>query len=185
MRASLTDWLIRHSSGRLALAALAATVLFMLTVVPAGDAKVAVHAGTAGQPDTSLHYTAQDLYRMAGQLGAAGRSAYLASRLAGFDLCFPALYGAGLALALGWLARAFAPASAWRWIPLLPLAAALADYLENAAVALVMLRYPAPTPVIDQLAGGLTALKWALVGASLVAIVASGVFRLARGRSDP
>ena len=75
----------------------------------------------------------------------------------------------------------------WRRANLVPLLGMLFDFLENAAAALVMARYPQPTPVVDMLAGVLTALKWLFVYASfallLVTLLAAAWRRLKSGRS--
>ena len=47
----------------------------------------------------------------------------------------------------------------------------LLDFLENFANILVMLRYPAHTPVIDWLAPLFTMTKWSLVGMSFAVLV--------------
>ena len=53
---------------------------------------------------------------------------------------------------------------------LLPLAALAFDFLENAATSIVMARYPLKTPLLAQLAGVLTSVKWLLVGLSFTAL---------------
>ena len=54
---------------------------------------------------------------------------------------------------------------------LLPVLGLLFDYLENGATSIVMARYPDLTPILPQLAGVITALKWFFVGGSFVVLV--------------
>jgi hypothetical protein len=124
--------------------------------------------GSAHSPDTSLFYSAGDLYRMAEAYGEQGRQAYVKARFT-FDLVWPLVYTLFLAAAISWVfGRAFASDSRWQRANLAPLLGALFDYLENLSTSLVMLRYPAQTPVLDALASVFTASKWGFLGASFV-----------------
>ena len=79
------------------------------------------------------------------------------------------VYALFLTTAVSWIyGRAFPPGSPWRLANLLPLLAALFDYLENVATSIVMLRYPQPTALIDVLAPVFTVVKWSLLGLSFV-----------------
>lgn len=162
------------SRGWLVLVALAIFLIFMALVLPrqAADAK----AWTAGapQPDTSLFYSAADLYAMAEAFGPEGRQAYIRARFT-FDLIWPLVYGLFLVTAISWLAsRAFAETGPARQLNLLPVAAVALDYLENVATAVVMARYPAPTPIVSDLAPLFTLVKWILVTGSGLALLAVG-----------
>ncbi|MBN1149545.1 MAG: hypothetical protein JXA78_19950, partial [Anaerolineales bacterium] len=81
-----------------------------------------------------------------------------------------------LVTATSWLyARGFEQRNRWRLANLAPLAALLFDYLENLSTSLVMLRYPARTPVIDVLAPVFTLVKWLFVGCSFVLLLAGAL----------
>jgi hypothetical protein len=169
------------SSGRAALAGLAVFVLFMIFVLPAQSRNAEAYSGGTS-PDTSYFYSADDLYCMAEAYGAEGRAAYIRARFT-FDLVFPLVYGFFLTATIGWsLARAASENSRWRLLNLFPLAGALFDYLENVSTALVMGRYPDPTPVVASLAPLFTALKWFFVNGSFVILVAALLFALGRRR---
>lgn len=181
----LAAWIEAKTTGGLALGALVVFLVFTALVLPrqAGEAEQA--SGSSASPDTSLFYTAGQLYEWAEAYGAAGRAAYIQARLT-FDVAWPLVYTLFLATALSWLmARAFAAGSGWRRANVVPLLGMLFDFLENGATALVMARYPAETPVVAQVAGVLTLLKWLFVGGSfvllLVGIVAAG-WRWGQGR---
>jgi hypothetical protein len=90
-----------------------------------------------------------------------------------FDVIWPVAYTLFLATALSWLyARAFAPGSPWRLANLAPVLGALLDYAENLSTSLVMLRYPARTPLVDTLAPLFTLTKWIFVGGSFALLLA-------------
>jgi hypothetical protein len=134
-------------------------------VLPQQATKAEQETGSGDAPDTSFFYTPGDLYRMAESYGEEGRQAYVRTRFT-FDLIWPLVYTLFLVTAISWVYRAFDSNSPWQRANLVPLLGALFDYLENLATSLVMLRYPAQTPVVDLLAPLFTALKWGLLGAS-------------------
>jgi hypothetical protein len=168
----VSAWLSRVSTGWVALAALVIFVLFTALVLPRQAGQAAQATGSADSPDTSFFYTPGDLYRMAEAYGEAGRQAYVRARFT-FDLIWPLVYTLFLATAISGVFRpAFAPDSRWQRANLVPLLGALFDYLENLSTSLVMLRYPAQTAVVDLLAPLFTALKWSLLGASFLLLIA-------------
>ncbi|MGD9147991.1 MAG: hypothetical protein PVI80_20660 [Anaerolineae bacterium] len=164
----ISDWMRRVSTGWVALAALLIFLLFTALVLPQQAAKSQQETGSAVSPDTSFFYAPADLYQIAESYGEAGREAYIRARFT-FDLVWPMVYTLFLATAISWVfGKAFAPDSLWQRANLVPLVGALFDYLENLSTSLVMLRYPAQTPVVDLLAPVFTALKWGFLGVSFV-----------------
>jgi hypothetical protein len=169
--ARLSGWISRVSSGWVALATLAVFLVFSALALPAQAAKAEADAGDAGTPDTSLYYSARDLYRMAEAYGERGRAAYVKARFT-FDVVWPVVYTLFLSTAIGWLyGKAFAAHSRWQRANLAPLLGAGFDYLENLSTSVVMLRYPAHTAVVDSLAPLFTVVKWAFVGGSFALLV--------------
>jgi hypothetical protein len=168
----LSDWLVRVSTGWVALAALAIFLLFSALVLPRQASSAAEETGDAASPDMSFYYSAGDLYGMAESYGASGRAAYVRARFT-FDLVWPLVYALFLVTAISWTSRqAFPPGSPWRLANLLPLLAALFDYLENIATSVVMLRYPEPAALIGALAPLFTMAKWSLLGLSFLLLFA-------------
>ena len=166
--------MLRQVSGRLyrvtnawsTLGALVVFLLFGALVLPRQAALSSLQTADAGSPDTSLWYSADELYHMAEAYGPLGRQAYVRARFT-FDLVWPVVYGAFLATAISWFyARGFVPGSRWRLANVIPVLGMLFDYLENLATSAVMWRYPNRTPVLALLAPLLTLVKWAFVGAS-------------------
>lgn len=175
MARGISAWLHKISSGRLTLAATLVFALFTSLVLPYMATSSAEQTGSQESPDTSFFYTAEDLYRMAQDYGEVGRQAYLRARWS-FDVVWPLVYCVFLATAISWLThRALPSKSRWQRANLVPLLATLFDYLENLFASVVMLRYPDPTPILATLAPWMTAVKWVLVGASFVLLLAVGL----------
>lgn len=166
-----SGWLYRVSTVWISLAALVIFLLFTILVLPRQSAGAGEVSGEAGAPDLSFFYTPDDLYRMAEAYGEAGRQAFVDARLT-FDVVWPLVYLFFLSTSISWLlSRGLAPGSRALRLNLLPTGAVLLDFLENFANILVMLRYPAHTPVIEWLAPLFTMTKWSLVGMSFIVLV--------------
>jgi hypothetical protein len=171
MLTEFSKWVSKVSSGWVALVALLIFLVFTAMVLPGQSAKMDSYSGSAGSPDLSLYYSANDLYQMADTYGAEGRSAYIHARFT-FDLAFPIIYLFFLSTGISWVnRRVFEPESRWQLTNLLPFGALLFDLLENASAALVIGRYPETTPVVPYLAGFFTTLKWVFVGSSCLMLV--------------
>ena len=153
------------------------TLLFISTIaiLPSLQGTM-IEDGGSESPDLSLYYSAEDLYRMAENYGAEGRSDYIRMRFT-FDLIFPLIYGGFLFSGTGWL---FNPESqeSRRWkINTLPLLGVLFDYLENIATSIVMWRYPIRTPILDTAATIFTPVKWVIISICFILILV-GLIRL-------
>jgi hypothetical protein len=180
----ISDWLRQVTNGWVALSALAVFLLFSALVLPGQSAVSETNAGDAGSPDTSLYYSADDLYHMAEMYGEQGRAAYVRARYT-FDVIWPVVYTVFLSTAISWVyGRAFAPSSRWQRANLAPVLGALFDYLENLAASVVMVRYPNRTPVIDTLAPVFTLVKWVFVGGSFALLLAGVVARIFSGNRE-
>jgi hypothetical protein len=168
MLGTVSDWLGKVSTGRVALAALVLFLAFTALVLPQQASQAEQVTGNGDSPDTSLFYSPQALYDMAEAYGKAGRQAYVRARFT-FDLVWPFVYTFFLLTATSWaFRRAFPPDSRWQRANLVPLLALLFDYLENVSTSIVMLRYPAETAVVDLLAPVFTLFKWSTLGAAFL-----------------
>jgi len=156
---SLSTWLTRISTGRIAAAAFIFFLLFTAIVLPDQAAKAELSSGSTESPDTSFLYTAQDLYRMAEGYGEAGRAAYIRARFT-FDIIWPLVYSTFLLTAAGWLGGRLFSGSRWELLNLLPLAGTLFDFLENTGASVVFARYPDRAPLLASLTPVFTLLKW-------------------------
>ena len=183
MGKKLSEWLHRISREWVALAALAVFVVFTALFLPGQGTQTDQYGHEIGIPDLSMAYSPSDLYALAEAYGPEGRVAYIRARFT-FDVIWPVVYTLFLVTAMSWSARrAFAADSRWQRANLVPLLAALFDYLENTATSLVMARYPARAPVVAALATLFTPLKWLFVAAS-VALLLICVCMAARRRFE-
>lgn len=134
--------------------------------------------GVEISPDTSILYSADDLYAMAEAYGSGGRGYYIYSRYT-FDVAWPLVYLLFLATSISYLFRSLpVTKTPWRLINLLPLAGAVLDLLENNAASLVMYRYPLPTPIVAHLTPVFTLLKWVVIGFCFIALAGGILLRV-------
>ena len=157
-------------------------LLFMLVVLPGMAARTAEMTGGAPSPDTSLFYTARDLYEMAEIYGEAGRAFYISTRFT-FDIIWPLVYLLFFTAVITAVFRPFAPTSLWRKANLLPGGGAIFDFLENTGASVVMYRYPLSTPLVAELTPVFTFVKWLLIAASMAAILLGILLRLVGSKS--
>ena len=174
----LSDRIRGVSTGRVALSALVVFVLFTALVLPDQAGRAETYTGDSGSPDQSFYYVTSDLYHWAEAYGPEGRAAYIRARFT-FDLIWPLVYALFLATANSWVnRRAFGADSPWQQTNLVPVLGMIFDYLENASTSLVMIRYPAATPVVDTFASVFTMVKWLFVYGSFLLLLAGTVLGL-------
>ena len=126
------------------------------------------NASGAGTPDLSFLTPQASCHRWPKRMARTGRQAYIHARFT-FDVAWPLVYTFFLVTAMSWLfQRGFPPESPWQLANLVPLLAALFDFLENITTSWVMARFPEPAPLAGILASLATPLKWTLVGGSVL-----------------
>lgn len=155
---------------------------FNIVFFPARSQRLTAYLGYQTTVLDSHFFTPpQDVYRYFSDLGAPGRQLYALSEVT-LDLLYPLLYGIFLGLLIAWLcSRLFPASSGLRWLPLLPLAGALADLGENLSITVLLLVYPSQLPWLVYLANLFGMLKWAFVLSSLALILlGSGLYTLNR-----
>ena len=182
----LSALLQRLSLGSVVLLATLIFIVFTATVLPRQSAAAEANGAGAATPDLSFFYTPTELVRMAEAYGVDGRQAYVRARFT-FDVAWPLVYTFFLVTTTSWLFRRGFPAeSRWQFANLVPLLAALFDFLENMTTSWVMLRFPDQAPLAGILASLATPLKWIFVGGSflllVVGIVAAIVTAIRRGQ---
>ncbi|MEP6494811.1 MAG: hypothetical protein ABJF01_19145 [bacterium] len=164
----LTATLSARTTARTLAVVTAALVAALVTVqildAPWSLVRLERLAGTRAIPDMELHYSVRGVYDILGALGAVGRRFYLTRVLGGFDVVFPSLAALWGGMAMTLVVRRLKAGGAMmtgalHWLPLLPFAAGAFDYLENAALATLVMTFPSPHPYIAVLAGSLTTLK--------------------------
>ena len=167
----ISNWLYRISTGWVALAGLVIFLVFTALVLPGQAEQAESYSGDVGSPDSSFFYTADRLYQFAESYGPQGRQAYIQARWT-FDVVWPLVYTAFLATSISWASKqARQPHPLLKGLNLTPIFGMVLDFLENTAASIVMARFPMKTPILSNLAGFFTAIKWALIGASFLALV--------------
>lgn len=115
-------------------------------------------------------YSVDEFRETLTRAGDTGRAVY--RRFMWLDVFFPAIYGTFWLGVFERVARAWG--GRWRSLPVVPVATALIDYVENAFVALGVLSFPAEAPLAVRSASTATQLKGVatllLVGCALAAL---------------
>jgi hypothetical protein len=170
---------------RLLLALLVVYVPFFVVYFASPIAFSLPHAAGAchGQPvlDQRWGYSAERVADYLDGCGVAGRAAITAQQDA--DLAYPALFGAVLTVALALLLRAVQlPERHWAHaLVLLPTITAVADYLENTGIRVLLVTYPQQPPIIPAMSAVTTvklATGWACIGVLVMLAAAAGIRRL-------
>lgn len=130
-------------------------------------------SGGVGLLDLEFFYTAQEAYVSLTKYGEAGRALY--KNFLAADFIFALCYGLGFSLLFTRLLKALDQSESW-WMKfnLLPLAIALADYMENIFIYAMLNLYPQHTPLVGTLAGIATLSKQLLIFVSLLFLL-SGI----------
>lgn len=133
-----------------------------------------------GVPDSGFWYRPDELQRLFDAWGAAGKDLYLRV-LWPTDLGFLLSYGLFLTAATLYLLKKANPAaSGWYFLPLVPLAAAGFDLLENLAIGAAVLLPAQGWEPVSWVATAFTASKWVAVGCSLAVLTVGLVGTLVR-----
>ena len=141
----VSDRIIRITSGRLVLAALAgyAFLLVLINGRPFGVEQLNDITGGTGILDLMVLYTPDQAYALFSAMGEAGR-AFDLTRIVPLDLIFPFAYTLFDAIAITWLLHKWLPAgSKWHRLNVVPLVAGIADYCENFGIITMLLGWPA------------------------------------------
>jgi hypothetical protein len=163
---------------------------FMATILPAKAADAASYTPAGASFDTSFFYTPAQAIERVGLYSLEGRAAYVYDRWT-FDAAWPLVYGffllSGWAFGLSRLkpARGSGRAGGSSWL-LVPALAVAFDFVENTAVTVLMLAYPAAPVAAAVVASAGTVVKWILVAVGMTGAVglpmAGGIAVLLRRR---
>ncbi len=165
-----SNWLYRISTGWAALAGLIIFLAFTALVLPGQAEQAEAYSGAVGSPDSSIFYTADQLYAFAEAYGPQGRRSYVEARWT-FDVAWPLVYTLFLATAITWLTKKAGQQNGpLRYLHLIPVVAMALDFLENTAASIVIARFPLRTPILAQLSGFFTTSKWLLIAGSFLAL---------------
>lgn len=145
-------------------------LLFILLVFPRVNNYSIRMLGQSKTPDTSLVYSAQDLYQMAENYGKSGRDAYIVLRWT-FDLVWPVLYTLFLFLWTIKLLEYTSLKKASKYFLLIPIIGMLLDFSENIGASIVMSRYPLKSGIIANITPLMTFLKWIIISVSVLVLI--------------
>jgi hypothetical protein len=172
--------LAKWATGRNVLVLLAVFLLFNFVVIPALYPKFTTL-------DTLPSYTPEQAYQHLESYGSEGRQQYLIIELT-LDLIYPLTNALFFSLLIIYSFQRGFPAHPWtRWLALIPLAELAVDYLENASVVSMLLRYPERMPAIAAASNVFTIAKFSLTAPELIFVVGLGAWliRSVRSRARP
>ncbi|MEW9501119.1 hypothetical protein [Jeotgalibacillus marinus] len=158
------------------LSALAIFTIFITIILPSEAETLAAKTSSNRSPDTTLFYSAEELYDIAEEYGDEGRAAYVHSRYT-FDVVWPLAFTFFLTAGMSFFFRPLT-FSKWKLINLLPIVGMLFDFLENTAASIVMLRFPSTTHVIALFTPFFTLQKWLFIFASFTLLFVALIYRV-------
>jgi hypothetical protein len=146
------------SETRYVIISFALFLVFIIIVLPYESAK-STQFGLINSPDTSLYYTASQLYEYADEYGLEGRAFYDKQRFS-FDIIWPLVYSSFLILSVSFFIKKNNLGSRYYLLLYLAFIGMIFDFIENIMTSIVMIRYPSQTPFIASIAGFITLAKW-------------------------
>ncbi|PKM64880.1 MAG: hypothetical protein CVU96_00540 [Firmicutes bacterium HGW-Firmicutes-20] len=141
---------------------------FIIFILPQEAAKSEAF-GLTENIDTSFVYTADDLYRIADSYGEEGRAFYIRQRFT-FDLIWPIAYTQFLLIASAYFYKKTKLLKA-SYLLYVSLVAAGFDYLENIMASIVLYRFPQTTPILADISGIMTLMKWSTLSLSFLILI--------------
>ncbi len=163
--------LLRWATWRNILILWALLAAFSIVVVAPAYRRIEAFSGGTGALDLLIVYSPEKAYDMVSAYGEQGRR-YYASLVPTVDSVFPLLSGLTFALTI---ARSFCQAFSREGVLhralFVPVAAMVADLLENAGIVTLLLSYPRGLPVIALLTSSCSTVKWTAVAAEFLLVV--------------
>ena len=143
-------------------------IIALVTFVLIGAVAMAMmdQSGILAFLDMRFFYTFDDVTEYLTALGETGRTYFIYQKI--IDSFFPIGYGLGIALALGYIFRMRDIKSPWHSIILIPIIAAIFDYLENILLTTQIVSFPNISEVIVSIAAIITLIKWIFLLSSIV-----------------
>ena len=172
----LSKFIYEKSSVKVMIIAIVVFLVFTATVMPIVAQYTARVVGESS-PDTSLMYSASDLYEMAEAYGEDGRRVYITLRFT-FDLVWPLIYMFFMVTVLSRLLIKFPEKSLLRKLHFVPIIGGMFDFLENIAASIVLARYPLKTPLIAEMTPIVSLIKWGILGVGFMLIAVFIVVRI-------
>jgi hypothetical protein len=146
-------------------------LLFTLVIFPLLTARLTSLSGGVSLLDNEFSYTPEKAFQMISSYGTDGRPFYLITTLTA-DLLYPLIYALLLSLAMIYFFRkTFSQDSPVQGVFYLPIAAMVADYLENICLVILLASFPQWLEGLAQAANIFTGLKWGLLLASILIVI--------------
>lgn len=169
-----------------------AFLVINIVVLPWADAGVRGGQEQFGPLDLRFGFTPEIARESLAAFGEAGRQFYLVFQLTG-DVVYPVVYALLFGSAIGFLfRRSLVISSPLQPFALVPVVAAVFDLLENLAIVLMIVQYPAFPDALAQLGSVAGQMKWLLTALTMVLLLVGAVLYLLRrsrtaaaGGADP
>ncbi len=146
-------------------------VVFSLVVMGPAYSRVAAFSGGVEAIDFLIVYRPEKAYEMIAAYGQLGRRYYATIALT-LDTAFPVLLALTFGLTLARLfSRVFSRKGVLDRALFVPLGAMVADLLENAGIATMLLSYPRRLPAVALLASSFSTVKWTAIAAESLLVV--------------
>jgi hypothetical protein len=183
---ALLDRLERHATRRNVLLLLAMFLVINAGLLPLAGERLEAYSGGVGPLDLRPAYTADEAYTSLAAYGDEGRRFYLLLLLT-VDLIYPVVYSLFFSLTIVYcLRQVLAADHTLQRAALLPWVSLLADFVENAGLAWLLLNYPNRLDGVAVLTSTVTTIKW-IFTITFMAATAAGlaglVLRRLRSRS--
>jgi len=166
----LSCFIRQKANGKLVLIFLGLQLFFSLWVFPFFTRQF---GPGEGQPmlDLMFGFSPEQAYTIISAYGDDGRSgAIITTAIA--DSIYPFVYAGLLAMAISWFMNGIPFKNPkWQYLNLLPFAALVFDFVENAGIITMLAGYPEQFVNIARMASVAGMVKWTFVGVSLLALV--------------
>lgn len=174
------DTIFRWATWRNVLVLWGILVAFNLLVMGPAYRRIETFSGGVRAIDFLIVYRPEKVYDMIAAYGPAGRRYYATIALT-LDTLFPLLLALSFDLTLARVyRRGFSRAGVLHRALLVPVAAMIADLLENAAITTMLLSYPQRLRAAALLASSFSTVKWTAVAAESLLLVIGLVAWLVR-----
>jgi hypothetical protein len=168
----LSKILIELGTGRNILILLVSLVVFSFAILGPMYARIETLSGGVGAMDRLILYSPDKAYDMVAAYGQQGRQYYATIALT-LDTIFPLLLALTFSSILASVFhRAFSREEVLQRAVLVPVAAMMADLLENIGIVTMLLSYPRKLLAVALLASAFSTVKWTALAAEAMLVIA-------------
>lgn len=165
-----SDWISRKANGRLVVVFLLLQLFFNFWVFPFFTKQFGPGEGQQ-MLDLMIGFSPEQAYATISGYGDAGRSGATITT-AIVDSIYPFVYAGLLALAISWFLNGIPLKNQnWQYLNLLPFAALVFDFIENAGIITLLSAFPRQLVLVAKMASAAGMLKWSMVVVSVITLV--------------